>query len=270
MSLTHALLIMVAGMAAGAINTVVGSGTLVTFPTLLALGYPAVAANVSNTLGLVAGGLSGSWGYRKEVSQSRDQLRRLAPMSLMGGVVGALLLIWLPASAFKAIVPVLILIGILLVLTGPALQRRTAARALAQTTDTAATSHGDHSPSEHSSTTRQVLLSVGVFGAGMYGGYFGAAQGVLLMGLLSALLSAPLQRLNGIKNVLGTVVNGVAAVTFLVVALHQVRWEVAALIAVGSLIGGVIGAKVGRRLPPWALRGFIVLIGVIAIVQLLR
>lgn len=264
---------MLAGMAAGGINTVVGSGTLVTFPTLLALGYPAVAANVSNTLGLVAGGLSGSWGYRKEVSQSRDQLRRLAPMSLVGAVVGALLLIWLPASAFKAIVPILILIGILLVLTGPALQRRASARASAEPTamePAAAVSGNGPATSEHPSATRQVLLAVGVFGAGMYGGYFGAAQGVLLMGLLSALLSAPLQRLNGIKNVLGTVVNGVAAVTFLVVAIHQVRWEVAALIAVGSLIGGVIGAKVGRRLPPWALRGFIVLIGVIAIVQLLR
>ncbi|NNG41070.1 sulfite exporter TauE/SafE family protein [Flexivirga sp. ID2601S] len=255
MSLTQALLIMLAGVAAGTINTIVGSGTLVTFPTLLTFGYPPVGANISNSLGLVAGGVSGSWGYRSEVSDARQRLRQLAPMSFLGAVAGALLLIWLPASAFKAIVPVLILVGIVLVLIGPWLQRRAAA------------AHHDE-PGEHAGRGR-LLLSLGVFGAGVYGGYFGAAQGVLLMGLMSALMTDPLQRINGIKNVLGTVVNAVAALTFLVVAFDKVHWDVAGLIALGSLIGGLTGAGVGRRLPPWALRAFIVVVGLVAIWQLL-
>jgi uncharacterized protein len=240
-------------MAAGTINTIVGSGTLVTFPTLLAFGYPAVAANMSNTVGLVAGGLSGTWGYRKELAGSKDLLVRIAPWSFLGAVSGALLLLVLPASAFDAIVPVLIGLGLLLVLLGPWLQKRAAA------------AHTDHD-----SSARRIGLAIGIFAAGAYGGYFGAAQGVLLMGLMSVLLPNPLQQINGIKNVLGTIVNAVAAIVFLIVAWDQIEWAVAGLIAVGSLMGGVIGAKVGRKLPPWGLRGFIVVIGVVAIVQLLR
>ncbi|RNI24674.1 sulfite exporter TauE/SafE family protein [Flexivirga caeni] len=255
MSLAHILLIMLAGVAAGTINTVVGSGTLITFPTLLAFGYPAVTANISNTVGLVAGGVSGSWGYRREITAGRQRLRQLAPMSLLGAVVGALLLIWLPPSAFKAIVPVLILVGLLLVVFGPRLQRRMAAH------------HPDGTQPE--SAGRKVALAGGVFFAGVYGGYFGAAQGVLLMGLLSALLPDSLQRLNGIKNVLGTIVNGVAAMVFIIVSFHNVRWWVALLIAIGSLIGGLVGAKVGRKLPPWLLRAFIVVVGVVAIVTMI-
>ncbi len=249
---TEALLILLAGMAAGTINTVVGSGTLVTFPTLLAFGVPSVTANVSNTIGLVAGGVSGTWGYRREVRSSADQLRRLAPMSFVGAVVGALLLIVLPASAFQAIVPALILVGVLLVIFGPRIQRW------------AARNH-----SEQDSSGRRILLAIGVFVAGVYGGYFGAAQGVLLMGVMSVLLAQPLQRLNGIKNGLSTIVNFVAAITFIVVSRDHVDWKIAGLIAVGSLLGGFIGAGLGRKLPPNVLRGFIVLIGVVAIVNLL-
>ncbi|MFC6707177.1 sulfite exporter TauE/SafE family protein [Flexivirga alba] len=255
MSLTHILLITLAGVAAGTINTVVGSGTLITFPTLLAFGYPAVPANISNSVGLVAGGVSGSWGYRAEVSGARDRLRQFVPMSLLGGVTGALLLIWLPPSAFKKIVPTLILLGIVLVVIGPWLQKRAAQR---------------HPEADaEMSRGRRIMLLAGVFAAGAYGGYFGAAQGVLLMGLMSAMLSDPLQRLNGIKNILSTVVNAVAAITFIIVSFHNVRWSVALLIAIGSLIGGFIGAKVGRKLPPWLLRAFIVVVGVIAIATML-
>lgn len=253
---TEALLILLAGMAAGTINTIVGSGTLVTFPTLLAFGFPSVTANVSNTIGLVAGGMSGTWGYRREVRTMSDQLKRLAPMSFLGAVVGALLLIVLPPSAFQAIVPALILLGVLLVVFGPRIQRW------------AAKNHADQEVA-HDSAGRRILLAGGIFVAGVYGGYFGAAQGVLLMGIMSVLLSQPLQRINGIKNVLGTIVNGVAAITFIIVARDHVDWRVAGLIAVGSLLGGFIGAGVGRKLPPNVLRGFIVVIGLIAIVNLL-
>lgn len=249
---TEALFILLAGTAAGTINTIVGSGTLVTFPTLLAFGVPPVTANVSNTIGLVAGGLSGTWGYRREVRSTADQLRRIAPWSFFGAVVGALLLITLPPEAFDAIVPALILVGVLLVIFGPRIQKW------------AARNHPDHD-----SAGRRSLLAAGIFVAGVYGGYFGAAQGVLLMGLMSVLLAQPLQKLNGIKNVLGTIVNAVAAVTFIIVALDHVDWAVAGLIAVGALIGGFIGGSVGRKLPPNVLRGFIVVVGTVAIVNLL-
>ena len=255
MSLTHILLITLAGVAAGTINTVVGSGTLVTFPTLLAFGYPAVPANISNSVGLVAGGVSGSWGYRREVVGAGPRLRQLTPMSFLGAAAGALLLIWLPPAAFKAIVPTLILVGILLVVMGPWLQRRAAAR---RPDEGAPMSRG-----------RRLTLTGGVFVCGVYGGYFGAAQGVLLMGLMSAVLPDSLQRLNGIKNILSTIVNAVAALTFIIVAFHNVRWSVALLIAIGSVIGGFIGARVGRKLPPWLLRAFIVVVGVIAIATMI-
>lgn len=253
--MTEILLITLAGVAAGGINTIVGSGTLVTFPTLLAFGYPAVPANISNSIGLVAGGVSGSWGYRAEVSGARGRLKQFVPMSLLGGITGALLLIWLPPSAFKAIVPTLILVGIVLVVLGPWLQRRAAER------------HSE--ASDEMSRGRRIGLLAGIFAAGAYGGYFGAAQGVLLMGLMSAMLPDGLQRLNGIKNILSLVVNAVAAMTFIVVSFHNVRWSVALLIAIGAFIGGLIGAKIGRKLPPWLLRAFIVVVGVVAIVQMI-
>ncbi|XAS75251.1 sulfite exporter TauE/SafE family protein [Dermatophilaceae bacterium Sec6.4] len=255
MPLSHAILILLAGMAAGTINTVVGSGTLVSFPTLLAFGVPSVSANVSNTIGLVAGGLSGTYGYRKELRGLKTLLRRLAPMSFFGGLTGAILLIVLPPGVFKTVVPVLILIGVLLVVLGPWLSRKLQSAPAHVSADTGA---------------RRIALLGGVYATGVYGGYFGAAQGVILIGILSALMTESLQQLNGVKNVLGTIVNGVAAITFLIIAWHDVDWAAAGLIAVGSLIGGLIGARVGRSLPPMALRAFIVVIGVVAIVNLLR
>lgn len=252
MSIWEALVIALAGMAAGTINTIVGSGTLVTFPTLLFFGYPPVSANISNSLGLVAGGVSGAWGYRHELRSLGPMLARLAPVSFLGSVIGALLLLWLPAEAFEAIVPVLIGLALLLVVFGPALNRWAA--------------------SQHAttlSTGRWVALLLGILLAGMYGGYFGAAQGVLLIGVMSVLLPLGLQQINGIKNVLGMIVNLVAAVVFLVVQPEQINWAIAGLIAAGSLVGGVIGAKIGRAMPPWLLRGAIVTIGIVAIVVLL-
>jgi uncharacterized protein len=251
-SVVEVLALLAAGLFAGTINTVVGSGTLITFPTLLLFGYPAVVANVTNTVGLVPGGLTGIHGYRAELRGHGQTLRRLAPMSFIGAVIGALLLLVLPAAAFAAIVPVLIGLALLLVLLGPWLQMKAAAR------------HADaDDPRRH--THRLLLLQAGMLFAGMYGGYFGAAQGVLMMGLMSVLTTEPLQSLNGIKNVLGTIVNAVAAVTFMVVAWDKIEWPVAAILAVGGLAGGYLGARVGRRLSPRVLRALIVLIGVVAI-----
>lgn len=259
MGAAEAALILLAGIAAGTINTVVGSGTLVTFPTLLFFGYPPVMANVSNSVGLVAGGLSGSWGYRHELRGMRSTLVRWTPMSFLGGVVGAGLLLVLDPAAFQAIVPALIALGVLLVVVGPRLTAWTAAHR----GGSGSAALGEHSP------RRAALLLVGVFGTAVYGGYFGAAQGVILMGILTTLTSEALQSLNGIKNVLSTIVNAVAAATFILVAPEQVNWSVAGLVAAGSLIGGVVGSRVGRRLPPAVLRSVIVVIGVVAIVRMI-
>lgn len=251
MSTWSALLIAAAGAWAGIINTIVGSGSLITFPALLLVGFPPLVANVSNNIGLVFGGVTGSWGYRHELAGQAPALRRMIPLSFAGSVIGAGLLLVLPVDAFQAIVPVLVALALVLVLAGPRVQRWIASR-----------SDGTI-PAWHAPATW-----LGVFMAGMYGGYFGAAQGVLLMGLLSLLASEPLQRLNGYKNVLVLIVNLVAAAVFLLFAREHIDWAAVGLIGVGAFIGGVVGARVGRRLPPQALRGLIVAIGVIAIVKL--
>ena len=245
--------ILLAGVGAGTINAVAGSGTLITFPTLLAIGIPPVTANVSNTVGLVPGSLSGAVGYRRELAGQRPRLLRLGTASVLGGITGAVLLLVLPAEAFNAIVPVLIGLGVLLVLLQPAISRRVAARA--ESRGIARPVHG------------AVWVWVLVYATGVYGGYFGAAQGVLLMAVLGVGLTETMQRNNATKNVLALLVNLVAAVVFIFVA--DVNWAVAGLIAVGSVIGGQIGATVGRRLPSWALRGVIVVVGVVALAQFL-
>lgn len=252
MSVLEVAAIVAAGFAAGTINTIVGSGSLITFPTLLVLGYPPLTANVSNNIGLVPGGVSGSFGYREELKGRSRTLWRLGPLSFLGSIVGASLLLVLPPEAFKAIVPVLIALALVLVLIGPWLQRRAAAR-----------SEDEAQPPWH-----PWALGIGIFVAGAYGGYFGAAQGVLLMGIFSALSAEPLQRLNAYKNVLSSIVNAVAAVTFILFARQSIDWWVVLYIAIGSFLGGVVGARVGRRIPPNALRALIVLIGTVAIVKL--
>ncbi len=244
--------ITLAGVAAGTINTVVGSGTLITFPTLLAFGLPPVTANVSNTVGLVPGSLSGAIGYRAELAGQRTRLLRLGSASLVGGIGGALLLLVLPSAAFDAIVPVLITLGCVLVIVGPRISRRVAARA-----------EGRGGLAEHGAWWVWPAVSV----TGVYGGYFGAAQGVLLMAVLGIGVADSMQRHNATKNVLALIVNGVAALVFILVA--EVNWPVAGLIAIGSVIGGQLGATVGRRLPADVLRGVIVVVGVVAVITFL-
>ena len=245
--------IALAGVAAGFINAVAGSGTLITFPTLLAFGVPPVTANVSNNIGLVPGGLSGAIGWRRELAGQRGRAVRLGSASLLGGVAGAVLLLVLPSSAFRTIVPVLVGLGVLLVALQPLINRRVEAAA------------------EHATTARSDAgwLWPGVAVLGVYGGYFGAAQGILLMAVLGAGTADSLHRDNALKNVLASVVNAVAAVVFILVA--EVDWVIVALIAGGSIIGAVAGARVGRRLPPVLLRAAIITVGLVALaVFLLR
>ncbi|PYC74564.1 hypothetical protein C7C46_23880 [Streptomyces tateyamensis] len=244
------LAVFAAGAGAGTINVIVGSGTLITFPVLLAIGLPPVTANVSNTLGLVPGSFSGVIGYRRELADQRGRLLRLGTASLFGGLLGAVLLIKLPGSAFAAIVPALILLALVLVVVQPRVARAVAARG---------------GPAAHPDGGWGLIA--GVFATGVYGGYFGAAQGVLLLALMGMLLRDDLQRMNAVKNVLALIVNAVAAVFFMFTA--HIDWLVALLIAVGSALGGLLGAKIGRRLPPSALRALIVVVGLVAVVKLL-
>lgn len=249
MSLLEILAIAAAGMAAGAINAVVGSGSLVTFPVLLAFGYSPLLANVSNTVGIVAGGFAGSIGYRRELKGGGARTVRFAIASAIGAVTGAVLLLELPSSAFTAIVPVFIAISLVLIVLQPRLNRMLASR--------------PRSEAAHGTGPARVA----VFFTGIYGGYFGAAQGIMLMAILGLALPDSLQRVVGLKNVLATLVNLVAAVIFIAVA--HIAWGAAAAIAGGSIIGGSLGARYGRHAPDWMLRAFCVIVGLAAIAQLL-
>lgn len=237
--------ILLSGVAAGTINTVVGSGTLITFPTLLAFGVPPVTANVSNTLGLVPGSVSGAIGYRAHLVGQRDRILRLVGATLLGSAIGATLLLVLPSSAFRAIVPVLILLGLVLVVLGPRLSARAAARA----------------GSEHAPDAGWVRPAV--FGAGIYGGYFGAAQGVIVLGIFGAGVHESLQRQNAVKNVVVACSNSLAAVIF--IFSGHMDWLIVGLLAVGAATGGQIGARVGQKLPAPVLRVVIVVVGLTAL-----
>ncbi len=248
MSVLEALAIVGVGLVAGTVNTIVGSGSLITFPTLLAFGFSPIVANVSNTIGLVPGSLSGAIAYRSELRGQRPRLAVLGVASVSGGIVGAVLLLALPGSVFRHVVPVLILVACALVALQPRLSARLAGR-----------------------TDRRVhggpVLFGSVFLTGVYGGYFGAAQGVILLALLGIFLRDHLQKLNATKNVLAFLVNGVAGIVFVVFA--HVSWEAAGLLAVGSVVGGQVGGVLGRRLPASLLRAIIVVVGVIAAIALL-
>jgi uncharacterized membrane protein YfcA len=249
MSFGEIVAVAFAGLGAGAINTLVGSGTLITFPVLLAFGYAPVTANVSNTIGLVLGNVSGAVGYRRELAGQRARALRFGAMSLAGGITGAVLLLLLPATAFKAIVPAFIAVALVLTLLQPRLARSLSKRQIDLERKGA------------------LLVPIAVYLTGVYGGYFGAGQGILLLAILGVALAQSLQRTNALKNVLVALVNGVAAVYFAFAA--HVDWGPAAIIAGTSIAGAQLGARYGRRLPPEALRGVIVLVGVFAIVHLL-
>jgi hypothetical protein len=245
-SLLEALAVVAAGFWAGTINTIVGSGSLVTFPTLVAVGFPPITATVSNTVGLVPGNVSGSIGYRRELSGQRSRLLRLGSASVVGAVVGAALLVTLGEGVFETVVPILVLFGCALVALQPLLKRWMG---------------GSHPHVDGGVLTWLLVLATGV-----YGGYFAAAQGVLLTAILGLALADGLQRINALKNVLVTCVNIVAATVYVIVA--PVDWGAVGLIAAGSLLGGIAGAKIGRSLPPMLLRGVIVTVGVVAVIFL--
>jgi len=245
MNLLQALAVLAAGFTAGGINAIVGSGSLVTFPVLLAVGFEPVTANVSNSIGLVFGNVSAAWGYRRELVGQRERALMGGAGTALGAVTGGILLLTLPEGVFEAVVPALILLACALMIARPKPRL----------------SHG--TLSHH----RKIGLIATGFAVGVYGGYFGAAQGVILLAALRFLIPDDLQRLNGLKNVMVGVANGVAAILFVIVA--HVAWDAAALIAVGSISGAQLGARYGRRIPEQALRWTVVTVGVIVAVVLI-
>jgi uncharacterized membrane protein YfcA len=247
LSTIQVLIVVAAGLGAGTINTIVGSGSLLTFPALLAAGYPPLVANISNTVGLVFGGVSGTAGYRRELAGQRRRVIALALPAAGGSLLGAVLLLALPESVFHRVVPALVLLAVVLVILQPRLS-------------TFLARYRERSGSLWA-------LRGGIFLSAVYGGYFGAAMGVLIISLLSVFLKDDLQRINALKNILSTLINAVAAIVF-VIAAH-VAWPAAALIAVSSVAGGLVGAAVGRRLPSNVLRVVIVVAGLVAVVKLL-
>ncbi len=251
--------VLAAGFAAGGINAVVGSGTLVSFPVLLAVGIPPVPATISNSLGLIAGNASGAFGYRRELSGQGRRLLGLLPASVLGGLTGAFLLLHLPASTFEAVVPVLIGLAVVLVAVQPLVQRGLARNRTAALPEVQRVGPG-----------RLAALFGGAYLTGTYGGYFAASQGVLQIGIFGLLLRESLQRLNALKNVLTLAVNTVAAGAYVVVATDRIDWTAAALLAGGSLVGGYVSSRYGRRLPEIVLRTAIVVLGLIAIAVLVN
>jgi uncharacterized protein len=239
LTLLEALAVLAAGFSAGAINAIVGSGSLITFPVLLAVGFAPVTANVSNSVGLVFGNVSAAWGYRRELVGQRERALFGSAGTAFGAITGGVLLLTLPEGVFEAVVPVLILLacGLMIVRPKPKLSQGSLSR-----------------------HRKLALIAIG-FAVGVYGGYFGAAQGVILLAALRFLIPDHLQRLNGLKNVMVGVANGVAAILFIIVA--HIAWDAAALVAVGSIAGAQIGARYGRRIPDQTLRWTVVTAGVI-------
>jgi hypothetical protein len=244
------VLLLAAGLGAGTVNGVAGGGTLVSFPALLATGLPALQANVTSTVGIWPGYLGGVAGFRSEVrEQPRDRLGTLSGAAVLGAAVGSVLLLVTPVSAFKSLAPYLVLAACLLFSLQPLISRWMKAR-LAGAAD------------EHLR-----LATVGTVLGSVYGGYFGAGLGVILLALLGLTLPDDLVRTNGLRAALSLVVNCVAALVFLVAA--HVAWSDAGLLAGSSLVGGYFGARLARRLPPVAFRLLVVTLGLVTAARLL-
>lgn len=268
MELWQIALIVLAGIAAGGINAVVGSGTLITFPVLVAFGVPPVVSTMSNAVGLIPGNIASSFGYREELKGQWRRILGFVPASILGSLTGAYLLLHLPEDAFETIVPVLLVVALIMVVAQPGLSRYLKNRSVRRA-EKAGQEHVPASVGDTLSTGRYLLVLVVVFLTAIYGGYFAAAQGIILIALLGLLLPDDLQRLNGLKNVLVLVVNTVSASTYIIVGHDRINWIAVICIAIGSLIGGYFGARVGRKFSPVLLRTIIVILGLVAIWRIL-
>lgn len=248
MSPTDLLLVGGAGLVAGAVNAVAGGGTLVSFPALLAVGLPPVAANITSSIGLLTGYAGGSLAYRRELAGQRGRLVSLLPASLLGGGAGAVLLLLTPDATFRAVVPYLVLVSCALLAAQPRLARALADRRRGR-------------PELHWG----VHLGIGL--GAVYGSYFGAGLGVLLLAVLGILVADGLQRLNALKGVLSLLINLVGVVVFLFFA--DVAWGYVAVLAVTAYAGGTLGVLLARRLPAAVMRIAVVGLGTVVAVVLL-
>ena len=261
-------LVIVAGIAAGGINAVVGSGTLITFPALVAFGVPPVVSTMSNAVGLIPGNIASSLGYREELRGQWKRILGFVPASLLGSLTGAYLLLHLPEDAFETIVPVLLVVALIMVVGQPYLSRYLKNRSLRRA-EAAGVEHRAASVGDRLSTGRYIAVLIVVFLTAIYGGYFAAAQGIILVGLLGLVLSDSIQRINGAKNILVLVVNITSATVYTIVGFDRISWLSVLLIAIGSLVGGYAGARVSRRLSPVLLRTVIVVLGLVAFFRIL-
>lgn len=246
----HIVLLAAAGFLAGAINAVAGGGSLVSFPALLAVGLPSITANVTNTVALWPGYVGGAVPYRAELSAQRSRIIALGLTSLVGAALGAVLLLTTPGSVFTLLVPYLVLSACALLAVQPFVAARVAARARGRT-DAASV----------------LPLHLGVLVASVYGAYFGAGLGVMLLAILGILLPEGLSELNGLKNALSLTINTLALLAFAL--FGPVRWVAVLIMAVASLLGGVAGARVARRLSSQVLRRVVIVFGVVVAVKLL-
>jgi uncharacterized protein len=248
LSSSHIVLLVLAGVGAGIFNGVAGGGSLISFPLLLALGYPALTANVTNTVGIWPGYAGGAAGFRQEISGQQDRLTQLTPFAVAGGIAGAILLLTTSSAVFRSLAPWLVLGASVLFAAQPLLRR--------------ALGGSDHAP-----RTRPVLLTAGTFLASIYGGYFGAGLGVMLLAILGLALPDSIVRTSGLRTALSILVNGTAAVVFLI---HRgLAWDAVGLLAAGSLVGGWFGARVAISIPATALRIVVVAVGLATVVKLL-
>ena len=263
-SLYDAAILFGASMLAGAVNSVAGGGTLLTFPALLAAGHPALVANATSTVALWPGQVSSLFGYRREIGETRAYMVPLSILGLIGGVVGALLLIFTPKSVFDQIVPFLVLLATVLFMLQEPLSRWQRARL--------ARAAGGRAPGEvpvEPGGVPQFTLGAipGVLAIAVYGGYFGAGIGILSLALFGLVGFRDIHQMNGVKNVFTLWINGVAAVIFLVKGI--VYWQVALLMAVGSIIGGYSGAGIARRIGQKNVRRVVIGVGLVLSLSLL-
>jgi hypothetical protein len=245
---SHIVFLLLGGLGAGIFNGVAGGGSLISFPLLLALGYPALTANITNTVGIWPGYAGGAAGFRHEIGGQSERLVRLSPVAVIGGIAGAILLLTTSSAAFRSLVPWLVLGASLLFAVQPLLMRALG---------------GPHAPPR----TRPLLLAGGTFVASVYGGYFGAGLGVMLLAILGLALPDSILRTSGLRTALSILVNGVAAAVFLI---HGgLAWRAVGLLAIGSLFGGWIGARVALAIPAVALRVVVIAVGLATVVKLL-
>jgi uncharacterized protein len=246
------LILAVAGVGAGMANTVAGGGTFVSYPVLVSLGLSPISANVTSAVGLISGYVGGSLSYRRELVGQRERFRRMAPAALVGAVTGAFLLLATPGATFDALVPWLVLSASLMLLAQPYVKKWVLIRR-----SRAGSPRSDVGIAAH----------VGIFFGGVYGTYFGAGLGVVLLAVLGALIIDDLQRLNGLRTVQSLMIKVLGVAIF--VFSGQVDWLMAATLAVAAYLGGTLGAVVTRRMTEGVLRGTVIACGLIVFVYLL-